>query len=118
RTYLNTSFSETPGSRKREGRPTALVHPRDAAELGIADGGKIRIGNRKGEVSLHAEISDAAKPGIVISEGVWPDDAFEGGIGINLLIDATPVPPAGGAAFHDTAIWLKAAAEEIASTAD
>ncbi len=118
RTYLNTSFSETPGSRKREGRPTALVHPQDAAELGIADGGKIRIGNRKGEVSLHAEISDAAKPGIVISEGVWPDDAFEGGIGINLLIDATPVPPAGGAAFHDTAIWLKAAAEEIAGAAD
>ncbi|MDP7392222.1 MAG: molybdopterin oxidoreductase family protein [Alphaproteobacteria bacterium] len=118
RTYLNTSFSETPGSRKREGRPTALVHPQDAAELGIADGAKIRIGNRKGEVSLHAEISDAAKPGIVISEGVWPDDAFEGGIGINLLIDATPVPPAGGAAFHDTAIWLKAAAEEIAGAAD
>ena len=118
RTYLNTSFSETPGSRKREGRPTALVHPQDAAELGIADGGKIRIGNRKGEVSLHAKISDAAKPGVVISEGVWPDAAFEGGIGINLLIDATPVPPAGGAAFHDTAIWLKAAAEAIADAAD
>jgi len=118
RTYLNTSFTETPGSRKREGRPTALIHPKDAAELGVGDGDKVRIGNHKGEVSLHAEISDTAKPGVVISEGVWPDDAFEGGIGINLLIDGTPVPPAGGAAFHDTAVWLKAVTNEIADAAD
>ena len=111
RTYLNTSFTETPSSRKREGRPTAQVHPQDAKKLGIVDGGKVRMGNQKGEVMLHAEISDVAKPGVVISEGVWPDEAFQGGIGINLLIDATPIPPAGGAAFHDTAIWLKASAD-------
>ena len=27
RNFLNTSFTETPTSRKREGRPTALLHP-------------------------------------------------------------------------------------------
>ena len=108
RTYLNTSFTETPGSQKREGRPTALVHPEDAAALGIADGGRVRIGNRQGDVVMHAQISETAKPGVVIAEGVWPDDAYEGETGINLLIDGTPVPPAGGSAFHDTAIWLRA----------
>ena len=39
RQFLNTSFTETPRSRKREGRPTALIHPDDAARLGIAEGG-------------------------------------------------------------------------------
>jgi anaerobic selenocysteine-containing dehydrogenase len=36
RSFLNSTFTETPGSKKREGRPTLLVHPADAARLGLA----------------------------------------------------------------------------------
>ena len=108
RTYLNSSFTETPGSQKREQRPTAVIHPADAQSYGISDGDMVRLGNRQGDVAMHAKISDTAKQGVVIAEGVWPDDRFDGGIGVNLLIDASPVPPAGGSAFHDTAIWLRA----------
>ena len=119
RTYLNTSFTETPGSQRREGEPVAVVHPKDAAELGVVDGGLVRIGNEKGNVLLRAKITETSKPGVVIAEGVWPDDAFDRKIGVNLLIDGTPVPPAGGVAFHDTAIWLKAeASEAFLDTAD
>jgi hypothetical protein len=32
------------------------------------------------------------------------------GIGINLLLGADAAPPAGGAAIHDTAVWLRPAA--------
>ena len=108
RTFLNSSFTETPGSQRREGRPTALVHPQDAAYHGVVDGGWIRIGNSRGAVKLRVAISATALPGVVVVEGVWPDSYFDRGIGINLLIGATPVPPAGGAAFHDTAVWLEA----------
>ena len=110
RTYLNTSFTETPGSQRREGEPVAVIHPKDAAEWRVVDGGHVRIGNEKGDVLLRAKIAETAKPGVVIAEGVWPDDAFDRKIGVNLLIDGTPVAPAGGVAFHDTAIWLKAEA--------
>ena len=110
RTYLNSSFTETPGSQRREGEPVAVVHPKDAAALGVVDGGHVRIGNEKGDVLLRVKIAETAKPGVVIAEGVWPDDAFDRKIGVNLLIDGSPVPPAGGVAFHDTAIWLKAEA--------
>ena len=110
RTYLNTSFTETPGSQRREKEPTAMIHPQDASIYGIIDDGDIRIGNHMGDVVLKAKISDTAKQGVVIAEGVWPDDAFDRKIGINLLIDGTPVAPSGGASFHDTAIWLKAEA--------
>ena len=34
RQFLNTTFTETPGSRKREVRPNAMLHPRDAERLG------------------------------------------------------------------------------------
>jgi len=116
RAMLNTSFSETPGSQRREGRPTALIHPADAAKYGIVDGAAVRIGNHRGDIALHARIVASAKPGVVIAEGVWPDAAYGAKHGINILVNGDPVPPAGGAAFHDTAIWLKA--EAAAQTAD
>ena len=45
----------------------------------------------------------------MISEGIWPNHAFEEGKGINVLTSAEPIAPAGGAAFHDTAVWIKVA---------
>ena len=58
---------------------------------------------------LHARLTDGQRPGTVIVESVWPNAAFEEGIGINLLISAEPGAPIGGGLFHDTSVWLKAA---------
>jgi anaerobic selenocysteine-containing dehydrogenase len=33
RSFLNSTFTETPGSRRRQPGPTVLVHPADAAAL-------------------------------------------------------------------------------------
>jgi anaerobic selenocysteine-containing dehydrogenase len=107
RSFLNTSFTETPGSRKREARPTVRVHPDDAAGLGIADGALARLGNGRGEVLLHARLFDGMHAGTVIVEGVWPNRDFQDAKGVNHLIGADPLPPGGGAAFHDTAVWLR-----------
>ncbi len=109
RNYLNTSFTETPTSRKKEGRPTVLVHPDDCAELGLGDGDRVRIGNRQGTVVVHTRPFDGLKPGVVVVESIWPNGAFEEGLGINTLVSADPGPPRGGAVFHDTAVWLRPA---------
>ncbi len=109
RGFLNSTFNETPGSRKREGRPEVMVHPGDAATLGIADGDRVRLGNARGEVVLHARIYKGVRRGVLISEGIWPNDAFEDGKGINTLTGADPVAPYGGAAFHDNRVWLRRA---------
>src|SRR5262249_31428173 len=50
RSFLNSSFNNTPSSIAREGRPTALVHPETLSALGLADGDRIRLGNDKGSV--------------------------------------------------------------------
>jgi anaerobic selenocysteine-containing dehydrogenase len=110
RSFLNTSFTEMPSSRRREGRPTVLMHADDAARAGITDGGKVRLGNSRGQVVLHARVAEGLQPGVLVAESVWPSEEFEGGIGINALTSDDPGPPAGGAVFHDTAVWLRAEA--------
>jgi anaerobic selenocysteine-containing dehydrogenase len=109
RSFLNTSFNNTPSSIAREGRPTALVHPAVLAQLGLRDGDRLRIGNRRGSVVVHARGFDGLQTRVVIVEGLWPNHAFEEGIGINLLTSADPGLPRGGAVFHDTSVWLSPA---------
>ena len=110
RSFLNSSFTETPSSKTREGRPELLVHPDDAQGLGIAEGGRVEIGNRRGEVVLHARLFDGVRRGVVIAEGIWPNGAHERGEGINVLTGADASAPYGGAAFHDNRVWLRPAA--------
>ena len=77
----------------------------------------MRLGNARGEVVLHARLFDGLQPGVVVVESVWPNAAFEGGIGINALTSDDPAPPVGGAVFHDTAVWLRAAGSGDAARA-
>ena len=107
RNYLNTSFTETGTSIKNEKRPTVMLHPSDCEALGVVAGDRVRIGNALGDLVLHAEPSDGVKRGVAVVESIWPNAAFEEGIGINLIVSASPAAPNGGAAFHDTAIWIK-----------
>jgi len=107
RSFLNSSFTETPTSKAREGRPELQIHPEDAAELGLADGDRVEIGNRRGEVVLHARLFSGVRRGVVIAEGVWPNSAHERGEGINVLTGSDPGPPYGGFAVHDAKVWVR-----------
>ena len=106
RTFLNTTFNESPGSVKREGRPELLMHPADMDANGFTDGQKVIIGNELGVVTLHLRCHDKIKRGVVISEGIWPNRSFEGGCGINTLVGADQPAPVGGGAFHDNHVWI------------
>jgi anaerobic selenocysteine-containing dehydrogenase len=107
RNFLNTSFTETPTSRRREGRPTALLHPEDAARLGVEEGGLIALANGQGEVVVHVRLAEGMQPGVVVVESVWPNADFPDGMGINVLTSDAPAAPNGGAVFHDTAVSLR-----------
>jgi len=109
RSYLNTSFNETPSSQAREGAPSVMIHPDDAAALGIADGDAVTLGNMRGETTLTAKLFDGVRRGVLIAESVHPNKAHIGGRGINVLTGAEAVPPYGGAAFHDNKVWAKKA---------
>ncbi|MBB4065523.1 molybdopterin oxidoreductase family protein [Gellertiella hungarica] len=107
RNFLNSTFTEMPTSRQKEGRPELLISPADAAAHALADGDVVRIGNPRGEVRLHVRLSETVRPGVVIAEGLWPNSSHLDGEGINVLTGADAVAPYGGAAVHDTKVWLR-----------
>ena len=111
RQFLNSSFTETPTSVKMEVRPTVFIHPEDCNVLNVKDGDRVRLGSRRASVVLNVKIFDGVQPGVVVCESIWPNDAFEDGVGINALTSADPGLPNGGAVYHDTAIWIRVARE-------
>jgi len=109
RGFLNSSFTETPTSLANEGRPEVMIHPQDAAARGVAHGDVVVLGNKRGEVHLHAKLFEGVRRGVLIAESLWPNSAYADGRGINCLTGADSIAPFGGAAFHDNKVWLRKA---------
>ncbi len=109
RSFLNSSFTETPGSQKREGGPTLLMHGDDMARLELAEGQDVRIGSPRGETVLALKRFDGVREGVVIAEGIHRNGAHKGGKGINALTYGGQVAPFGGAPFHDNKVWVRTA---------
>ncbi len=107
RQFLNTSFTELASSRRREGRPTVMLHRDVMDRLEIEVGDLVEIGNDQGSVRLHAVAGERQHPDTVVVESIWPNAAWPDGVGVNKLLSADAAPPNGGAAIHDTAVWLK-----------
>jgi hypothetical protein len=63
RSFLNTTFNETPSSQAREGAPTVMIHPDDAAMLDVGDGDAVTLGNMRGETTLTARLFNGVHRG-------------------------------------------------------
>ena len=50
---------------------------------------------------------EGLQAGVVVAEGIWANRAHRGGVGINMLTGSDEIAPYGGAAFHDTKVWLR-----------
>ena len=109
RNYLNSTFTETPTSKSREGEPTVLIHPDDAANYAIADQSYVKLFNDRGEVCLKAKYFIGLKRGVLVAESIWPNSAYADWQGINTLVGADSPAPFGGAAFHDNSVGLRSA---------
>src|ERR1700748_1807945 len=107
RSFLNTSFNETPSSQAREGAPSVMIHPLDAASLDIAEGDAVTLGNPRGETTLIAKLFEGVRRGVLIAESIHPNKTHIGGRGINMLTGAEAGAPVGGAAFHDNKVWVR-----------
>ena len=86
-----------------------MMHPKDAARLGITDGDAVTLGNVRGETTLTARLFAGLRRSVLIAESIHPNHAHIGGRGINMLTGAEQVAPHGGAAFHDNKVWIRKA---------
>ncbi|MGI5199294.1 molybdopterin oxidoreductase family protein [Streptomyces sp. CA-288835] len=86
-------------------RCTLHLHPDDAARLGIADGGAVRIKGAGGEVTAEAEVTDGIRRGVVSLPHGWGHDrpgtrmshaATDPGVNVNQLLDGSLLDPLSG----------------------
>jgi len=83
------------------------IHPRDAAERGIADGDRVRIFNDWGEARCRARVTEHLRPGVVfLSKGLWSHNT-EGGATGNALVPDTLTDLGGGACFNDSRVEIE-----------
>lgn len=81
--YMNSTFANLEGHRKMEARTTQRLemHPKDAAERGIADGDPVRVWNDRGAIALTALVDARVPEGVVAGRLDWAK--FNGG-GVNM----------------------------------
>ncbi|WP_269811584.1 molybdopterin guanine dinucleotide-containing S/N-oxide reductase [Buttiauxella ferragutiae] len=94
------------------GREPLTLHPKDAAERGIADGDLVRVWNARGQVLVGALVTDGIKPGVVcIHQGAWPDlndDKLCKNGAVNVLtLDIPTSRLANGCAANSSLVWAE-----------
>lgn len=73
--FLNTTFANQARQRKAQGEPYVVIHPDDAARIGIADGQWVRVWNDRGEFDTSARVSDDTSQGVLVAPmGWWSTD--------------------------------------------
>jgi anaerobic selenocysteine-containing dehydrogenase len=106
RFFLNSSFSQSTLLRVRQGGPTVLVHPDDAAPRRIESGALVALANDRGRALFTAVLSDDTPPRQVVVEGIWWHKFMPGGRGVNVLTSDGLADMGGGPAFHSTMVEL------------
>jgi anaerobic selenocysteine-containing dehydrogenase len=90
---------------KGKERCTLHVHPKDAARLGLADGGTACVRSRRGEVAVTVEVTEGIMPGVVSIPHGWGHGvdgadlsvaAGRPGVNSNLLADGELFDPLSG----------------------
>jgi len=102
-TMTRTGLSPTLSQHRRE--PLLEVHPLDAAQLGLADGGLARVETKAGAASFRVALSEGQRRGDLCVPMHWTD-AMAGGVGhggrSNRLALSETDPFSGQPGFKDT----------------
>jgi anaerobic selenocysteine-containing dehydrogenase len=110
RNYLNSTFVNVRSLRDAEGEPRLEIHPRDAAERGIADGDRVTVFNDRGSLELKARVTDRARPGVVVALSVWWRKLTSDGRNANELTHQRLTDLGRGATFYDCLVQVKLSA--------
>jgi anaerobic selenocysteine-containing dehydrogenase len=104
----NSWMHNLPSLVKGPDRATLLVHPSDAARLGVQRGSEVLVSTPRGRVRVKVEPSDEMMPGVVsLPHGFGHQEAAEtmrvagalGGANMNLLMDEDRLEPLTGTAI-------------------
>jgi anaerobic selenocysteine-containing dehydrogenase len=111
RFFLNSSFSQSERLRRRQGSPTVMLAPADAAERDIADGDPVFVESARGGARFKARVTEATRPGVAVIEGIWWHRFHPGGHGVNFLTDDRVTDMGGGPALHSNLVQVTRTAD-------
>jgi anaerobic selenocysteine-containing dehydrogenase len=104
--FVSSSFASQSGLLARAGTPFVEVHPDDARTRDIHNGDSVVLFNDRGECRLRAVVTDAVRPGVVVSpKGRWA--RLSGGRNVNWLTTDALADFAGQSSYHSTRVWLR-----------
>ncbi len=105
--FLNATFANVPGLVARQGPPTIVLHPTDAAARGLQEGDKARVYNDRGKFRATVTISDRVRAGVAAtSKGFWPK-RVDGAANANATVAERDSDMGGGAVFHDNRVEVQ-----------
>ena len=99
---MNSWLNELPALHPAGKTNNVLIHPADAAALGIVDGDRVRLFSPVAEIELTASLSDRPRRGLVVVDHGWGSRIFDPrgggqpesyGVNRNLLVESGPVDP-------------------------
>ena len=79
RHHLHSSYRWLEKLRKYRPHPRTLIHPKTAAEYGIAEGDDVTIETAQGQITQVAHLSDRIHPKVIYADYGWwfPEDKIE-----------------------------------------
>jgi anaerobic selenocysteine-containing dehydrogenase len=109
--FVSSSLASQPGLLRQAGTPFVEVHPADAAARGIVSGDMVIVENARGWCRLLAVVSEAVRPGVLLSpKGRW--GKLSGGRSVNWTTSDAVADMAGQGTFHSNRVWLRRAVSE------
>ncbi len=103
----HTAYEGVERLRRREGRPTCLLHPFDAEARGIRAGDEVTIANDRGAVGLWAEVGAGVPSGTVLVTTQRSRAAYRHGGPLNVLVGDGLSDFGAGATYQDTRIDVR-----------
>jgi len=105
--FLNSTFGNVQSMQRLERTPVLFVHRLDADVRGIREGDKVRVFNYRGSCTLTASVGESVLPGVVVSQGLWWDDAKRTHESVNILTSQRLSDMGRGATFFSTRVDIE-----------
>jgi anaerobic selenocysteine-containing dehydrogenase len=107
---LNTSFGNIESLLKAAGgQPRVIVHPTDAATIGLESEGMVKIVSECGSIARQALVNEQTLPGVVIALGQWWPKLAPDRKSLNDLTSERLTDLGGGSTFGNTVVRLELA---------
>jgi molybdopterin guanine dinucleotide-containing S/N-oxide reductase-like protein len=104
--FLNSSFSNLPVIQEMEEAGLLEMNRSDAHTRGIADGDRVRVFNRRGDILLRARVDGVVQPGVVCAQLSWAKLAPQGR-NINVLTSEKLTDLGNSATFYSVLVEVE-----------